>query len=211
MGYLIKKICDVITEIGVVPKTGKNLFQNYEFRKHEDIMSKLQPALIKHGLVFYPKSKSVHSSEIIEKANKKGEVTKNTHVIMVATYTITDGETSIDFMGLGEGIDNGDKAIYKAQTGATKYALNDLLMLASEMDAEAHDVQTKAATMTPSSKPSASSKPLSVIGVNETDENTIVDMCAALDIKHENKLMKAKAVGAAKVIEELKNMKKKKG
>jgi hypothetical protein len=211
MGDVVKKVCQVIDEMGVIPKTGRNKFQGYDYRKHEDIMSKLQLALVKNNLVFYPKEKKLVSNEIIEKTNKNGEVTKNSHVIIEVKYVLTDGESSIDFMGLGEGIDNGDKAIYKAQTGATKYALNDLLMLASEMDAEAHDVQIKPNTTTNKPSPvkeSSNTYDSHTNKVNATDEDTIIDLCASLDIKHENKLIKAKAIGASKVIEELKNMKK---
>lgn len=197
MGNLVNKICDVIKEIGVVPKTGLNKFQGYNYRKHEDIMSHLQPTLLKHGLVFYPKSKSIHEVSVIEKTNKSGDITKNIHVLMVATYTMTDGESSIDFMGLGEGIDNGDKAIYKAQTGAIKYALNDLLMLASESDPENDQHE--------SSNTTKSTKPTQTPSVDNTDNETaIIDLCKEKGKSPKVYLTKAKALGYEKVINELK-------
>ena len=128
---IIEKICNAIKEIGIIPKSGKNNFQNYEYRKHEDIMTAIKPILCKHGLVLYPIYKIIHTSEIIEKKDKH-----NCHVILSCTYGITDGKSEIKFSGIGEGIDTGDKAVYKAQTGAIKYALNDLLLIASEADPE---------------------------------------------------------------------------
>jgi hypothetical protein len=41
------------------------------------------------------------------------------------TWTLTDGETgeTLSFQSIGTGADSGDKAAYKAATGALKYAL----------------------------------------------------------------------------------------
>jgi hypothetical protein len=41
------------------------------------------------------------------------------------TWTLTDGDTgeTISFQSIGTGADSGDKAAYKAATGALKYAL----------------------------------------------------------------------------------------
>jgi len=206
MGDLTSKIISLIGDIGIIPKTGVNNFHKYEYRKHEDIMKALQPSLVKNGLIIYPKHKKVLFNSVDGKSR---------HVAIEVIYAITDGEKTIEFTGLGEGIDNGDKAIYKAQTGATKYALNDLLMLASEMDAEAHDVQTKATTTQHNNKPTVQPTPKYEVGtvllkdkVDLSEQEQIIDLCAALNIKHENKLMKANAIGATKVIEELKNIQK---
>lgn len=130
---LVRKLSEIIKEVGAVPKEGKNAFHGYSYRRHEDITNKLQPALAKHGIVIIPLTKKLV-------ANEPG------YVLLEVTYEVTDGEQSIKFQGIGEGMDRtkdgrpGDKAAYKAQTGAMKYALNDLLLLAGE-DPEA-DKQT---------------------------------------------------------------------
>ena len=122
---IISKIVALIKEVGAVPKASENKFHGYKYRSHEDIVNKLQPALAKAGLVIIPTSKKIIQSD-------------PGYVLMEVTYTITDGEQSIQFVGIGEGADKskegkaGDKSAYKAQTGAMKYALNDLLMLAGE-------------------------------------------------------------------------------
>jgi len=121
---IIKKITEIMHAVGAVPKDGKNTFQNYAYRRHEDIVNKLQPALAAAGVVFVPSAKKIIASE-------------PGYVLLEVTYTVTDGESSVSCVGLGEGVDKskdgrpGDKAAYKAQTGAMKYALNDLLMLAA--------------------------------------------------------------------------------
>ena len=122
---LVRKIAWIMEEVGAVPKSGKNEFFGYQFRRHEDITNKLQPALAKAGVIIIP-------------VKKEFVVREPGYVQIQATYRITDGKDSIEFIGIGEGADKsrdgkpGDKASYKAQTGAMKYALNDLFMLAGE-------------------------------------------------------------------------------
>jgi hypothetical protein len=129
----IAKISFVMDALGAIPKTAENSFQHYNYRSHEAIANKLQPILTQYGVVIVPKSKKIIFSE-------------PGYVLMEVTFEITDGTESLEFVGIGEGIDKnkegraGDKASYKAQTGAMKYALNDLFMLASKDDAEADEM-----------------------------------------------------------------------
>lgn len=122
---LVGKIVSVIKEVGAVPKTSENKFHGYKYRSHEAIANKLQPALAAAGIIIVPAQKKLI-------ANEPG------YVLMEVTYQVTDGEEELSFVGIGEGQDKskegkpGDKSVYKAQTGAMKYALNDLLMLAGE-------------------------------------------------------------------------------
>lgn len=125
---LVKKISEIMREVGAIPKSRKNSHFGYSFRGHEDIMNKLQPVLAKHGVIIIPKSKKLLIPDRLEPG----------HILIESTFEITDGNESIEFVGIGEGLDRtkdgryGDKSAYKAQTGAAKYALNDLLQLAGE-------------------------------------------------------------------------------
>lgn len=155
---LVKKIVEVIREVGAVPKTGENQHFGYKYRRHEDITNKLQPALAKQGVVIVPVEKRII-------ANEPG------YILLEVTYSLTDGDQAIEFKGIGEGMDKskdgrpGDKAAYKAQTGAMKYALNDMLMLAGEdpeEDKTTHGEQNgkppagkQAPTAKPQTKPAA--------------------------------------------------------
>ncbi len=123
MKSVIQKINKVMEEVGAIEKDGRNDFHNYAYLSHAGIMKKLQPALVKAGLVIYPSDICLLSSD-------------NQRVITKQEYTVTDGENSIKIYGIGEGIDKGDKASYKAQTGGHKYALKALLTLPDENDAE---------------------------------------------------------------------------
>jgi hypothetical protein len=59
------------------------------------------------------------------------------------TWTLTDGESgeTISFQSIGTGADSGDKAAYKAATGALKYALLTGFLIPTGDDPEA-DVKT---------------------------------------------------------------------
>lgn len=128
---LCEKISKLIGEVGAIPKAGRNEHFNYDYRRHEDMMNKLAPALTSVGLVIYPGKKEIISDTVVD--TKRGSARR---VLMRTVFSITDGEAFLSFEGLGEGQDTGDKAVYKAQTGATKYALNDLLMIAADTDPE---------------------------------------------------------------------------
>lgn len=135
MNDLVVKLAKIMSDC-VIPKTGYNSFHKYYYRTHEDIVNKLRPALAKEGLVLFATEKKLLS-------NSPG------HVIIEVRYTVSDGKDFIHFIGLGEGIDisregkPGDKAMYKAQTGALKYALNDLFLIASSDDPENDENEIK--------------------------------------------------------------------
>lgn len=136
MEELLKKLTAVVKKVGAIEKGSRNDFHKYSYRSHEDIVNKLQPALLSEGILIVPGEKKVVSDAPVKTA--RGE---SNRVVIECNYNVTDGKNTLHFCGLGEGMDSGDKAIYKAQTGAMKYALNDLLMLASESDPEA-DIKT---------------------------------------------------------------------
>lgn len=125
---IIQTLVKVMGELGPVAKDKTNAHFRYEYRSHAGLMKKLQPLLVKHGLLMYPSNVEVVLAE-------------REHVIEKTTFVISDGENSVEVVGLGEGFDKGDKASYKAQTGAHKYALNGLFSIPDEADAEG-DKQT---------------------------------------------------------------------
>lgn len=140
MKELVKKINAVMLELGAVEKKGFNSAQKYKYMAHADLMRELHPLLVKNGLVIYPETAKIQActSETWEgEAYGGGKKTVHQNRITVETkYVITDGEHSIMFCGIGEGVDSQDKSAYKAQTGAHKYALKGLLCIPDELDAE---------------------------------------------------------------------------
>lgn len=117
------KILAVMQEIGAVPKTGKNNFIGYEYSSSNDVVSSVRPIMIKHSLIMIP----VGCEDI--GYSKDGQVTQHTQ-----SYDIicTEDGTFVRVSVRAGGEDKGDKAPYKANTGAQKYAIKQTFMLPDE-------------------------------------------------------------------------------
>lgn len=127
---IVRKMLAVMNEVGYVQKDGKNEFHGYRYASEANAIAALRPALIKHGLVMVPSVEHVTHDEH-----------GNTHVEML--YRLMDaGGNCIEFKFSGSGNDRsrsgavGDKGIYKAITGANKYALLKTFLLETGDDPE---------------------------------------------------------------------------
>jgi hypothetical protein len=131
-----KKIIAVMRDVGYVQKAGHNDFQNYKYATEADAIAALRPAMIKHGLCMIPSVESVEQDEW-----------GNTNVLM--HYRILDEDGNfLSFRAAGSGNDKnskgvGDKGIYKALTGASKYALLKTFMMETGDDPEVPSQQEK--------------------------------------------------------------------
>jgi len=130
---LVAAVCAVMDEVGMVAKGGYNEQQRYRYASDVDLLKALQPAMASHGLMMAP-CDIVHG-EAHEKATKKGGT------MIVRTVTVSyelrhvSGESMV-VMTAGEGMDSGDKSLYKALTGAYKYALRQTFAIPTGDDAE---------------------------------------------------------------------------
>lgn len=122
-----------LREIGAVHKDKVNQFHGYAYTSEVAIVEAVRPALLKHGLILVP------SMEGVPQMDAHG----NTQVIMGYTLISPDtGETAGPFRFPGQGNDRakngavGDKGAPKALTGASKYALTGLFMIARSDDPE---------------------------------------------------------------------------
>lgn len=126
----------MMRDVGYVQKAGHNDFQNYKYATEADAIAALRPAMIKHGLCMIPSVESVEQDEW-----------GNTNVLM--HYRILDEEGNfLSFRAAGSGNDKnskgvGDKGIYKALTGASKYALLKTFMMETGDDPEVPNQQEK--------------------------------------------------------------------
>lgn len=138
---LYQKILLVMDEVGgYVQKDKTNKEQHYNYVSEAAVLAKVQPALVKSGIIALP-TYEVISSE--DKMTAKGSVWK---LVTVACHLkIVDTETG-EFdavLALGSGIDANDKAVAKAQTMAFKYAWWKLLCLETGDDPEADPLADK--------------------------------------------------------------------
>lgn len=129
---LLKKILSAQKELKPILETGKNKFQNYNYATAKDVIEPVKKTCNEQGLVMF--------IDVPESSITRGSAT------CLLKLTIADSETgeSLTITSHGYAEDwsykenkaNGDKAIYKAITGATKYAIRQLFVLPSTDDPE---------------------------------------------------------------------------
>jgi hypothetical protein len=133
---LVKKLASVMQEVKYVQKRGKNNFHGYTYATEADVAEKVREALAEKNVVMIP---NMVSHDVREKTNQKGNTEYIVTVIM--EFTLMDGDSgeSIKLQMAGQGQDSGDKGIYKAITGAQKYAMMKAFMIPTGDDPEADE------------------------------------------------------------------------
>lgn len=129
---IITALHAVMQEAAYVQKTGENDFHGYSYATEADVLERIRPAMIKHGLVLIPSINQVSSID------QHG----NTSVIVHYTLAHTSGAVwPHPIVAAGCGNDRnkngtGDKGLYKALTGANKYLLFKLFQIETGDDPE---------------------------------------------------------------------------
>lgn len=130
---LVKKLSEVMQEVKYIQKTGRNTFHKYTYATESDVAEHVREELAKRFVMMIP---NVTETTMREHKNRNG----NTEYIVKVRmeFKFIDGETGeeISFHTEGEGQDAGDKAVYKAMTGAQKYALLKVFMIPTGDDPE---------------------------------------------------------------------------
>jgi hypothetical protein len=151
---LVKKLAQVMQQVQYIQKRGHNKFHNYKYATEADVNEKVREELSKQNVIMLP---SMKSHDLRETKTKSG----NTEYIVCVDmeFKFVDGDTGeeLSIQMSGEGQDVGDKAIYKAISGAQKYALMKVFMIPTGDDPEADtggDGQSSGGKVTPI-KPSA--------------------------------------------------------
>ena len=124
MASVYTKIAEVMEKVERIQKNGWNDFHKYKFATESDITDSVRPMLAQAGLAFF--------SNVLEQ-ERTGDTTK---VKMAFTLADIDTSEKLEFTFWGEGQDKGDKGLYKAYTGATKYFLKSIFLIATGDDPE---------------------------------------------------------------------------
>ena len=129
---LAAKIAKVMEAVGYVAKTGTNSAQGYKFVQASAVADKVREQLVKFNVSMTPTSIDVISEGLTPSG-------KQTLLTLRFTWTLTDGDSgeTLSFQSVGTGADSGDKAAYKAATGALKYALLTGFLIPTGDDPEA--------------------------------------------------------------------------
>jgi hypothetical protein len=125
---LIAKLVKIMSELDRVPKRGHNAHFNYDYVMETDLADAIRGKLAENGIMMIP---NVTKTEwmVTEKGSKICS--------MSVQFTLTDGNETISYNIEGCGVDNpGDKAPYKALTGAEKYAIMKLFLIPTGDDPE---------------------------------------------------------------------------
>jgi hypothetical protein len=129
---ILRAVNAVMQEVGYVQKTGENTFHGYRYASEADVLERLRPAMVKHGLILIPSVQQVSS------VDPPGNTTVSVH------YTLAHISGAVwpqPIIAAGCGGDRnkngvGDKGLYKALTGANKYMLFKLFQIETGNDPE---------------------------------------------------------------------------
>lgn len=115
--------------IRTVKKNGRNEFNKYDYATEKDLLDEVKPLLLKNGLIIVP-------SVVDQK--RTGDIAT---VKVEFTLVDIDSGEELKTVFYGEGQDKGDKATYKAYTGAVKYYLMKTFMIPTGDDPEADETE----------------------------------------------------------------------
>ena len=130
---LVRKLAEVTAAVGRIPKNGTNKFHNYQYVMEADLVDAVRAEYAKRHLVMWPNVETERTEKVTTSSGK----TENL-VTLGVLFSVEDGESGEvrSFSIIGQGQDAGDKGSYKAMTGATKYALMKLHLIATGDDPE---------------------------------------------------------------------------
>lgn len=133
---LASKLAEIMGEIDHVEKRGRNTAQNYSFVRAADVANAVRKKMAEQGIIML---RQIVDKRCYETLTSNGKVQQA--IDLHVRYTFRDGTTgeTLTQDGYGSGVDSGDKASYKAQTGALKYALRDAFLIPDESDPEAFE------------------------------------------------------------------------
>lgn len=145
------KLSSMQGKLKTVPKSGRNSFHNYSYSTEADVLDTVRD-LCSEAEVSLTTSCTEYQVRTIDRASDRGIKYVNIATVSVETSLVdsaTGEKISATMPGYAED-SKGDKAIYKALTGATKYAVWKLFALStgddSEADNDAQHVSGKPAT-----------------------------------------------------------------
>ena len=139
---LRQKLGEVRRRIGYIQKRGYNERHDYYYVAAADIAGAVGDVLGELGVVVIPRLES-----ITYEPHAPGRIdgVRVARVIMAYTFTDEISGEEVTARVAGEGLDVGDKASYKAMTGALKYALLQSFLLATGDDPEDEHAESRTA------------------------------------------------------------------
>lgn len=131
---LLQKLHRIMEQSPYLQKDKKNTHDGYNYLSEEKIKEHFQAMFAKERLLFLPVGTAITKS--VDTTTSTGKPTHLTEVVF--NYQIVDVDTGhfISGSSSGQGEDRADKGVYKAITGALKYALTTTFLLPAGNDPE---------------------------------------------------------------------------
>lgn len=131
---LAARICAIMSECKTIEKRGKNHSQGYTYVREADVADHVRDLLGKHGVACLP---SVEHIDEREYKSAKGYAMRFVRVrVRYALINADNPEERYEIVHFGDSSDSGDKALYKAITGAHKYMMMRLFFIGADDDPE---------------------------------------------------------------------------
>src|SRR6266478_6187647 len=136
---LREKFAEVRRRLGYVQKRGHNERHSYSYVMAADLAGSVGDILAELGVVVIPQLQSISTETPRSSSERIARIVMN--------YRFVDARSgeALTVRVAGEGADAGDKAPYKAMTGALKYALLQSFLLATGDDPEDERADSRAA------------------------------------------------------------------
>jgi hypothetical protein len=128
---LASKLAEIMGEIGRIAKGGTNSAQGYKYVMASQVADAVREKLAAKNVIMLPVG-----ADVVESGRTPSE--KQSLLTIRFTWRFVDGDSgeTLDFQSIGTGADSGDKAPYKATTGAIKYALLTAFLIPTGDDPE---------------------------------------------------------------------------
>lgn len=182
-----------LSEKGILKKEGKNDYDHYTYFSEAQYKALFTELFSQNGLELKFDEVEYSMFEGI------GKQPNGRNVKLVFSLIDIDTGFSEDTTITGEGLDKGDKAGYKAYTGAVKYFLANTFMVATGDDAEKESPDTRAND----TERKATAKQLEILAANYTGE-VLVNLLKHYKV---SKLEDLSISTASSIIGKLKNFK----
>lgn len=127
------KMVKAMATIDAVEKKGRNTMQNYNFVRAADVANEVRKALKDAGIAF---AYNVEQERFWDSPTKNGGLQFYCSLKVRGTFIDSESGESVECSTIGWGADTGDKAPYKAMTGALKYMLRMPFLIPDESDPE---------------------------------------------------------------------------
>lgn len=140
---LAQRLINVAAKVARVPKRGWNDFGKYHYATESDVTDAIREALIENSVLLEQSIDDVTSMD-----GKKSAIVITKHTFTFRCAVTGQTQASVWF---GAGSDSGDKALYKAYTGAMKTFLLKRFLIPTGDDPEDEKPEKPARQTTPSS------------------------------------------------------------